>query len=204
MLDKIHWFGQSAFLIESSSGNIYIDPSKVREGSPPADLILITHDHFDHCSVADIKRIYKAGSVIVSSGSVARKLSFPVKVVKPGDKLQVKGVNIEALYAYNIHKPFHPKSEQILGYLLETDGTRIYHAGDTDYIPEMKNIKADIAMLPIGGTFTMNAKSASEAANVIKPKIAIPMHWGGGLGSKKDAQEFKKLCSVEVRILDAQ
>ena len=204
MLDKIHWFGQSAFLIESSTGNIYIDPSKIGEGRPSADLILITHAHGDHCSPADIKRIYKADTVIVSSSPVAKILSFPVRVVKPGDRLRMKGVTIEVLYAYNIHNPFHPKSNDILGYLFETDGTRIYHAGDTDHIPEMKDIKADIAMLPIGGTFTMNAKAASEAANVIKPKIAIPMHWGGGLGSKKDAEEFKKLCIGEVQILEEE
>ncbi|MFA5021346.1 MAG: MBL fold metallo-hydrolase [Patescibacteria group bacterium] len=204
MLDKIHWFGQSAFLIESSSGNIYIDPAKIREGLPPADLILITHAHGDHCSPADIKRLYKVDTAIVSSSSVAKKLSFPVKVVRPGDKLQVKGVNIEVFYAYNIKKPFHPKSEDNLGYLFEADGTRFYHAGDTDNIPEMASIRADIAMLPIGGTFTMDARSASEAANLINPKIAIPMHWGGGLGSKKDALEFKKLCSVEVQILEEQ
>ncbi|MDD4908654.1 MAG: MBL fold metallo-hydrolase [Candidatus Omnitrophica bacterium] len=204
MLDKIHWFGQSAFLIESSSGNIYIDPEKIREGLPSADLILITHAHGDHCSPGDIKRLYNVDTLIVSSSSVAKKLSFPVKVVRPGDKLQVKGVNIEVTYAYNINKPFHPRSEDNLGYLFEADGTRFYHAGDTDNIPEMGRIKADIAMLPIGGTFTMNARSASEAANLIKPKIAIPMHWGGGLGSKKDALEFEKLCSVEVRILEEQ
>ncbi|MFA5116179.1 MAG: MBL fold metallo-hydrolase [Candidatus Omnitrophota bacterium] len=204
MLDKIHWFGQSAFLIESSNGNIYIDPAKIRDGLPPADLILITHAHGDHCSPADIRRLYKVDTLIVASSSVAKKLSFPVKVVRPGDKLQVKGVNIEVFYAYNINKPFHPKSEDNLGYLFEADGTRFYHAGDTDNIPEMGRIKADIAMLPIGGTFTMNARSASEAANLIKPKIAIPMHWGGGLGSKKDALEFEKLCSVEVQILEEQ
>jgi L-ascorbate metabolism protein UlaG (beta-lactamase superfamily) len=204
MLDKIHWFGQSAFLIESSIGNIYIDPSKIGEGRPAADLILITHVHGDHCSPADIKRIYKADTAIVASRSVAKKLSFPVRVIKPGDRLQSKGVEIEAVYAYNIHKPFHGRSDDILGYLYEADGTRIYHAGDTDNIPEMRDIKADIAMLPIGGTFTMNAKAASEAANLIKPKIAIPMHWGGGLGSIKDAQEFKKLCSCEVRILEEE
>ncbi len=204
ILDKIHWFGQSAFLIESPRGNIYIDPSNIGRGRPAADLILITHDHFDHCSASDIENIHKPETAIVSSASVAGKLSFPVHVVKPGEGLQIKGLQISAVHAYNIHKPFHPRSDQVLGFVLELDGGTIYHAGDTDLIPEMKDIRADIAMLPIGGTFTMNAREASEAADAIKPKVAIPMHWGSGLGSKKTAEEFKRLCSVEVRILEAQ
>jgi len=168
---------------------------------PKADIILITHEHFDHCSSQDIKIIVKTDTVVVGSSGVEKKLSQDVKVMSPGEKASVKGIDIEAVAAYNIGKVFHPKVAGNTGFIITVDNTRIYHAGDTDFIPEMKTIKAEIALLPIGGTYTMNAKEAAQAANAINPKIAIPMHWGGAVGSEKDAREFKKLCKAQVMIL---
>ena len=115
--------------------------------------------------------------------------------------MRLDDVVIDAVYAYNLNKNFHPQSDDYLGYVVSVDNTKIYDAGDTDYIPEMKKIKADICLLPIGGTYTMDAKEASEAANIINPKIAIPMHWGSIVGLNSDAEEFKKLSHVCVKIL---
>ena len=201
MIDKIHWLGHSSFFIESSKVNIYIDPFKLREGLPKADMILITHEHFDHCSPEDIKKIHQSGTIIVGPKTIASKLSTPIKTIKPGENMRLNDVVIDAVYAYNLNKKFHPKSDDYLGYIVSVDGTKIYHAGDTDYIPEMGKIKADICLLPIGGTYTMDAKEASQAANGINPKIAIPMHFSSVVGQRSDAEEFKKLCRVNVKIL---
>jgi L-ascorbate metabolism protein UlaG (beta-lactamase superfamily) len=201
MLDKIHWLGHSSFFIECSEVNIYIDPFKLKEGLPKADIILITHDHFDHCSSEDVKKIHQFDTIIVGPKTIASKLPYPIKTIKPGKIMRLNDVVIDAVYAYNPNKKFHPKSDDYLGYIVNVDNTKIYHAGDTDYIPEMKKIKADICLLPIGGTYTMNAKEASQAANMINPKVAIPMHFGGIVGQKSDAEEFKKLCRVHVKIL---
>lgn len=201
MLDKIHWLGHAAFFIEGASAKIYIDPYQIKEGLPKADIILITHEHFDHCSHQDINKLYKTDTVIVGPETIVGKLPYAIKVLKPNETLAIKDIKIEAVYAYNPKKNFHPKSEGNLGYIITVDNSKIYHAGDTDYITEMERIKADIALLPVGGTYTMNAKEASNAANVINPKFAIPMHWGSIVGSNKDAEEFKRLCRVEVRIL---
>jgi L-ascorbate metabolism protein UlaG (beta-lactamase superfamily) len=140
--------------------------------------------------------------VIFGPHAVARKLAgYQVNILKSKEKAEFKDIFIEAVPAYNINKEFHPKSFGNLGFIVTMDNTRIYHAGDTDFIPEMKEIKADIAMLPIGGTYTMNAKEAAEAANLINPKLVIPMHLLGSKSPGKETAEFKKLCKVEVRVL---
>jgi len=201
MIDKIHWLGHASFFIGCLKVNIYIDPFKLKEGLAKADIILITHDHFDHCSSEDVKKIHQFDTLIVGPKTIASKLPYPVKSIKPGEIMRLDDVVIDAVYAYNPHKKFHPKSDDYLGYIVSVDNTKIYHAGDTDYIPEMKKIKADICLLPIGGTYTMDAKEASHAANVINPKVAIPMHFGSIVGQKSDAEEFKKLSRVCVKIL---
>jgi L-ascorbate metabolism protein UlaG (beta-lactamase superfamily) len=201
MLDKIHWLGHSSFFIESSKVNIYIDPFKLKDDLPKADIILITHDHFDHCSGEDVKKIHQFDTIIVGPKAIASKLSYPIKTIKPGELMRLDDVVIDAVHAYNPDKKLHPKSDDYLGYIVSVDNTKIYHAGDTGYIPEMKNIKADICLLPIGGTYTMDAKEASQAADMINPKIAIPMHFGSIVGQKSDAEEFKKLSRVHVKIL---
>jgi L-ascorbate metabolism protein UlaG (beta-lactamase superfamily) len=204
LLKGIRWLGHASFLIEDSI-TIYIDPYDLPMHLPPADLILITHDHGDHFSPGDLGKILKAATVVVSVKSVCGDLPKKVKhsrVVAPGDTITVGEVTITAVPAYNIDKDFHPKKKGWVGFVLEFEGRSIYHAGDTDLIPEMKDIDADVALLPAGGTYTMDADEAARAAEVIKPRVAIPMHWGKIVGSEKDAQAFKAACKVPAVILE--
>jgi L-ascorbate metabolism protein UlaG (beta-lactamase superfamily) len=193
-VDNIHWYGQSAFRIEDGQKQIYIDPWKLPASKlPKADIIFITHAHFDHFSQDDINQIKKEGTIIVAPKDVASGLEGNVKTIAPNQSLEVEGVKVSTIPAYNLKKNFHPKGNNWVGYILTlSSGETIYHAGDTDFIPEMKSLKVDVAMLPCGGTYTMNAKEAAEAANTFKPKIAIPMHFGDVVGGDGDAQTFKK------------
>ena len=205
MLENLHWLGHSGFYVESKKGTtVYFDPYHVQDGLPKADIILVSHDHFDHCSPADIQKVSKPGTVVVGPASIASKLQGPMKAVSAGGKLTIGDIGIEAVPAYNPAKPFHPRSSGYLGFVVAIDGTSIYHAGDTDVIPEMKKIKADVALLPVGGTYTMNSAEAAEAVEAIRPKVAVPMHYGSVAGSAQDAQEFKRLCKSEVRILEVE
>ncbi len=209
MIENIHWLGHASFRIENDK-IIYTDPYELKGPLPKADLILITHDHFDHLSPKDVAKVAKEDTVIVTIAAAAEKLKGDVRVVKPGDSITVLGIPIEAVPAYNVNKfrspgqPFHPKESGHVGFIFTVGGQRIYHAGDTDVIPEMDDIEADIALLPVGGTYTMTADEAAQAANTIKPKVAIPMHWGAIVGSVKDAQRFSDLCEMEVVILSQE
>ena len=205
MLENLHWLGHSGFYIGSKKGTIvYFDPYQVQDGLPKADIILVSHDHFDHCSPADIRKLSKAGTVVVGPESIASKLQGSVRAIRAGGELAIGDIGIQAVPAYNPAKPFHPKSSGFLGFVVAIDGMSIYHAGDTDVIPEMKEIKADVALLPVGGTYTMGPAEAAQAVEAIKPKVAVPMHYGSVVGSAQDAQEFKRLCKSDVRILGAE
>ncbi len=201
MLKNIKRLGHAGFAINALDKIIVIDPFQIKE-IVPADIILITHSHYDHCSVEDIDKIKKSDTVIVTEAESAKKLSGNVRVVKPGDKINVSGVQIEAVKAYNTNKTFHPKTNGWLGFIITVDGIRIYHAGDTDLIPEMDKFEVDIALLPVSGTYVMTAEEAVEAAKRLKPEIAIPMHFDSIVGSKEDAIKFKKdlegICEVEL------
>jgi|GEM_PF-45044 len=201
----IRWLGQSAILLQDGM-NIYIDPFDLGEGLPPADIILITHDHFDHLSPADVAKIIQPTTVVVTVPSALAKLpkGSAVRAVKPGDTLTVEGVRIEAVPAYNTDKQFHPKEKGNVGFIVHLGARSIYHAGDTDLIPEMKNFKVDVALLPIGGTYTMTASEAAKAANIIKPRVAIPMHYGSVVGNPADAQTFKAEAKVPVVIIEPE
>lgn len=202
VLKKIHWLGHDAFRIDADKV-IYIDPYQLEAGEPKADIILITHDHFDHYSPDDVKKLLKAGTTVVSIAAVTKKVrGAAVETVKPGDKVTVQGVDIEAVPAYNVDKQFHPKSAGHVGFIITVDGVRIYHAGDTDFIPEMANFRVDIALLPVSGTYVMTAEEAVRAAGAIKPKLAIPMHYGAIVGGPSDAQRFAQACPVETVILE--
>lgn len=189
VVKNIIWLGHDGFLIKGDDKVVVIDPFQVKQ-CEPADVILVTHEHYDHCSPEDIQKIQKASTVIVTESNSAKKLSGDVRVVRPGDKLTVSGIPIEAVPAYNTNKNFHPKQNGWLGFILTVDGVRIYHAGDTDLIPEMDSIKTDIALLPVSGTYVMTAEEAVEAAKTIKPKLVIPMHYGAIVGSAEDARRF--------------
>jgi L-ascorbate metabolism protein UlaG (beta-lactamase superfamily) len=206
LLEGIRWFGHASFLIEAGK-NIWIDPYNLPEKAPQADIILVTHDHRDHYSPGDMKRILKPSTVVVSIKAVTEKLSKDIKhtrVVKAGDTLTVEGIHIEVVPAYNIGKDFHPREKGYVGYIVHVDGRTIYHAGDTDNIPEMKRIRPDVALLPAGGTYTMDAVEAAKAAEALEAGVAIPMHWGTIVGSIEDARLFKTTCKVPVVILEVE
>ncbi len=202
ILQNIKWLGHDSFLIDAEK-TIYIDPFQIQPGKK-ADLILVTHDHYDHCSPEDIARIQTDETVIITEQNSAQKLEGQVKIMKPGQSATVQGVNIETVISYNTNKDFHPKDNGWLGFIIEINGTRIYHAGDADFIPEMKEVKADIALLPVSGTYVMTAEEAVNAALAINPQIAIPMHYGAIVGSERDAVDFKNALDgkIEVQILE--
>jgi len=199
MINDIHWLGHDTFKIVGEKV-IYTDPFKIKK-KDSADIILITHEHFDHCSPEDVKKIQGPNTLIVATSDCAQKLSGKIKVVKPGDKVNVEGIEVEAVPAYNTNKQFHTKDKGGVGYIFTVQGQRIYIAGDTDYIPEMKNFKVDIALLPVSGTYVMTAEEAVKAALDIKPKVAIPMHYGSIVGSGKDAKRFADSLKGKVDVL---
>ena len=215
---ELKWLGHSGFLIKSSTPEgvpssegkiIYIDPYNIKEGLEKADLILITHSHYDHCSVADMKKIIKQGTKIFMTADCQSKIArfdvgIKMEIVEPGQELVFGNIKISTLPAYNTDKPFHAKDEFWVGYLIKINNVFIYHAGDTDVIPEMQKLtgykqqgKKLVALLPIGGRFTMSVEEAVEAAKLIKPSLAIPMHYGSIVGTEDDAKEFCELCEEE-------
>ena len=202
---KIELIGHASVRLEAEKV-VYIDPFKI-EGEDKADLILITHSHYDHCSIEDIQKLVKPETVIVTVPDCQSKLSSvltkvaDVKLMEPGQKLDVEGISIETVPAYNIGKEFHPKENNWVGYIVTIGGKRVYHAGDTDLIPEMNNIKVDVAMLPVGGTYTMSVEEAAEAANKIGAEVSIPIHYGSIVGTKEDAEKFKELVTGRVEII---
>ena len=202
IIKKIHWLGHDGFRIDSDRV-IYFDPYQIKS-AVPADIIFISHEHFDHCSEDDIKKIQKKDTVIVTDAVTAKKLKGNITVVKPGDKITVAGIAVEVVPSYNIDKNFHPKSSGMLAFIVTVEGVRIYHAGDTDFIPEMNTIKTDIALLPVSGTYVMTATEAVQAALAIKPQVAIPMHYNAIIGSEKDAKLFAEKLQGKVEVVILQ
>ena len=198
-IKKIHWLGHDGIRIDGSTV-VTIDPFRI-SALTPSDLILITHEHFDHCSPEDVEKIRKSDSVIVADANAAKNLKGDVTVVAPGDKLTVKGVEIEVGPAYNTNKDFHPRSAGMLSFVFKLDGVRYYHAGDTDFIPEMKHLDVDVAFLPVSGAYVMTADEAAQAARAINPKVAVPMHYAEIVGTEEDAKKFKKALEGQVEVV---
>lgn len=206
---KISWLGHDSFRIKDSK-TIYIDPFQIR-GGEPADILLVSHEHYDHCSLDDATKIVTSSTVVITTQDSKESLSTlkvkEIRIVKPGDKQVVYDILIEVVPAYNVNKfrkpgkVFHPKEDQKVGFILSLKGVRIYHGGDTDLVPEMKDFKPDLALLPVSGTYVMTAQEAAEATKILKPKLAIPMHYGAIVGSERDAENFKRLASCPVEIL---
>lgn len=207
MVDSITVNTQNSIWITSRVGVIYIDPLEIAYDKNDADYILITHDHYDHFSPEDIRKVAKSGSVLVVpekmaakaqevSGSVGR-----IETVKPAVYREISGLEFETVPAYNTLKPFHPKSAEWIGYVLRIDGKRIYIAGDTDTTKEAKAVKCDIAIVPIGGTYTMDAKQAAELVNTLRPDIAIPVHYGSIVGKPSDGEVFAENVKSPVKVV---
>lgn len=195
----------AAFKISYGNINVYIDPFEIKKELKDGDVIICTHDHYDHCSPEDIQRVAKKDAAIIASSNCKtkiEKLSYKYYLLEPGGRVEIKGVTVEAVPAYNIGKRFHPKEYKGIGVVVSIGGVKIYHAGDTDRIPEMKELKGkvDLALLPVSGTYVMTADEAVEAALDIQPKIAVPMHYGAIVGSRLDAETFKKKLEGKIRV----
>src|SRR5947199_1024660 len=207
---KITWLGHDSFKIKDGK-TVIIDPFKIRLSSEKADILLITHEHFDHLSADDIKKVANDKTIAVAPPACKNELSKlklgGVEYVHPGDKVTLEGISIEAVPAYNLNKfrepgkVFHPKEDGKVGYIVGMKGVRVYHSGDTDAIPEMKGFKADLALLPVSGTYVMTFEEAAQAVKMIGPKAAIPMHYGVIVGSESDAEKFKQIAHCPVHIL---
>ncbi|MER3396019.1 MAG: Zn-dependent hydrolase [Acidimicrobiia bacterium] len=208
MLEKFRWYKQSSYKWQGAGKTIYIDPWDIPQGDAEADAIFITHAHFDHFSRKDIEKVQRSSTVIVAPRDVARELSGRVIPIAPGDKGEAAGITYEAVPAYNVVEgrlDYHPKANNWVGYLLELDGYTYYHAGDTDHLPELEKLSCHVAFVPIGGTYCMDVSEASGLVKVIKPQIAVPMHYGfvEGVGKAEDGRRFKEEASpVEVELLE--
>lgn len=197
--------GHAAFRITDGKVVVYIDPFQVPSSPRDADIVVCTHDHYDHCSPDDIRKVAKQTTVVVASVNCAAKvkgLGYEYKLLNPGDRVAVKGVEIEAVPAYNVGKRFHPKDYKGIGVLVRLGDVVVYHAGDTDFIPEMASLKGkvSVALLPVSGTYVMDADEAVKAAETISPELAIPMHYGAIVGSESDARRFAEKLQGKVRV----
>ncbi|MGC9345313.1 MAG: MBL fold metallo-hydrolase [Candidatus Bathyarchaeales archaeon] len=197
---SIKWLGHASFQIRAEGKTVYIDPYE-GEYSEKADLMLVTHSHFDHCDTSKIKKVRKADTLIIAPRDCVSKIGGSVETLKPGEETTVGNIRVKAVEAYNYKrfkspgKPFHPKGLGV-GYLITAEGKTVYHAGDTDFIPEIRKLgRVDVALLPSGGTYTMDNAEAAEAALAINPEIAMPMHrWD------TDPEEFKKKVEANSNI----
>lgn len=207
LIDQIDVFIQNSIRIRGDGRTIYIDPFRMKEEPHDADYVFITHDHYDHFSVEDIMKVAGDATTLVLPARMEDKAAkVPVKfsrvyTVKPGTTHELDGLKFEAVAAYNNMKPFHPRSSEWVGYIFEVEDKRVYVAGDTDATREAKEVKCDIAMVPIGGTYTMDASKAADLINIIRPEIAIPVHFGDLVGDPRDADTFAAHVDAPVEVV---
>ena len=212
LLDSVAWLGHASFRIDTGDATIYIDPYRLPADAPRADVILVTHGHYDHFSPQDVECLSHEGTWLVAPAAVAERTSGRVASIGPGEALELEhlpGVEVAAVAAYNTSKrpsdgtAFHPREAGWVGFEVNVRGERLYHSGDTDVIPEMDMVVGvDVALLPVSGTYVMTADEAAEAARRIQPRVAVPMSWGAHLGTRADAEAFADRAPVEVRILE--
>ena len=197
----LQWLGHAGFKICNEDSVIYIDPWKLKDSPHDAALVLISHSHYDHYSVEDIARVSGTDTKLVASADVIAKEKAG-EILLPELTIQIGSIQVKGVAAYNPAKDFHPKGNDWVGFIIEIGSKRIYYAGDTDMTDEMKSLKEiDVALLPVGGTYTMNAAEAAEATNYIKPELAIPYHWGDIVGSRADAEKFANTAECETKVL---
>ncbi len=211
---QITWLGHDGFKFKKGKV-VYIDPYQLKAAHEPADVVCVTHEHFDHLSAGDLKKVVTPNTTIVTipacAGAAQGLHAKDIRIVKPGDALQIEGIGIKAVAAYNTSKfrspgnPFHPQADGKVGFVLTFGSVRIYHAGDTDQIPEMADAKGvDVALLPVSGTYVMTGAEAVQACNAIQPKLAIPMHYGAIVGSDADAETFRTGAHCRVEVLPVE
>ena len=203
-ISNIEVFTQSSIRIRCEAGNVYIDPFRMNTSPNDADYVMITHDHYDHFSPEDLAKVIGPSTILVVPEKLKKKadgLALPferIETVVPGGEYQIAGLSFETVASYNRLKPFHPKSAGWVGYILRTDGKRIFVAGDTDKTDENSAVACDIALVPVGGKFTMDAKEAAALINTIRPAAAIPTHYGTIVGKKSDGDRFASLVDPAI------
>ncbi len=206
MEENIKVFTQNSIRVIADSKKVYIDPYEMKGTPNDADFILITHDHGDHFSPDDIAKVVGKNTVLVVPEKMADKakevsdMVGRIETVKVNGEYEIDSLKFETVPSYNKLKPFHPKSAGWVGYIISANGKRVYIAGDTDAVDEIKKVKCDIALVPIGGTYTMNAKEAAAFINIIKPETAIPVHYGSVVGKPQDADNFKSLVDDSIKV----
>ncbi|MGC9130719.1 MAG: MBL fold metallo-hydrolase [Pyrobaculum sp.] len=209
---SISWLGHDSFRVVGEGAVLYIDPYQLQVGEPKADVILVTHEHFDHCDPPSIQRVLKPSTVVVApriAKPCVSKAARNVLEISPGESREVGPVRVTAFPAYNLNKfrdpargvVFHPREDGRVAYLVEWGGVRLFHAGDSDFVPEFRQVVADVVFVPVSGVYVMTPQEAAEFVNAVVPKVAIPMHYGSIVASRREAEEFKKLVRPEVQVV---
>ena len=204
MLENVEVLYHSSIKIKDNK-IIYIDPFKIEKNYNDADIVFITHDHYDHYSEEDIDKVINENTTIIIPEELLTKLlrkginKNAIITVEPNEKYMVQGIKFETIPAYNTNKTFHPKENDWVGYIITLDGIRYYIAGDTDITEENRKVKCDVAFVPVGGTYTTDFKEAAQLINEIQPKIAVPIHYGSVVGTKQDATDFIKLLNPSIK-----
>jgi L-ascorbate metabolism protein UlaG (beta-lactamase superfamily) len=214
---KFRWLGHDGFIISNEAGtSVAIDPFQLEGKFDPVDVLISTHEHFDHCHPDSMEKLVSPNTEVIGipmAKETLEKLNCKqIHYVAPGKTLTIGNLNFEFVASYNVNKyrdpdkgiHFHPKADNKVGVVMEMDGHRVYHAGDSDHIPEMADIKTDVALLPVSGTYVMTAVEAIEAAKTLNPKLAIPMHFGTIVGDRSMAEEFANSVSCAVEIPDKE
>ena len=204
MLENVEVLCHSSIRINKEK-TIYIDPFKIEKNYNDADIVFITHDHYDHYSEEDIDKVINENTIIIIPEELLTKLlrkginKNAIITVEPNEKYMVQGIKFETIPSYNTNKTFHPKENGWVGYIITLDDIRYYIAGDTDITEENRKVKCDVAFVPVGGTYTMGFKEAAQLINEMQPKIAVPIHYGSVVGTKQDATDFIKLLHPNIK-----